>query len=166
MSAAGAWRAGAGCARWTAWDGWRAEIDDADEAALWAAAREGRFVLARCQECAAWNEPGAQRCARCAGMISVEPATGSGVVDSFLVVRPPAVRAFAGRRPSGRRPAVLALVNLEEGIRVAGRLDGLTPAEVTVGQQVQAALDLRPGTGAPTVVFRSPAPAMAAAGAD
>jgi uncharacterized OB-fold protein len=133
--------------------------DRAADEPLWEALREDRFVLARCRECDAWLAPAEQRCERCAGPTAFAPAAGTGVVDSFIVVRHPSMRAFAGRQPYA-----LALVTLDEGIRLAGRLDGLPLADVTVGQPVRAALDLRPGTDVPTVVFRPSATAMAGVG--
>jgi uncharacterized OB-fold protein len=128
------------------------------DAPLWEALRREGFVLRRCRDCRAWLDPVPQRCRHCAGPTVVEPASGAGVVDSFIVVRHPAVPAFAGRRPYA-----LALVTLDEGVRLPGRLDGVRPAEVTIGQPVRAALDLRPGADTPSVVFHPRVPAGAGA---
>ncbi len=116
------------------------------------------FALRRCLDCRAWLDPVPPRCGHCGGQTVVESTSGTGVVDSFIVMRQPPMRAFAGRRPYA-----LALVILDEGLRLPGRLDGIRPAEVTIGQPVRAAFDLRPGTEVPRVVFRPRVPAEIAA---
>ncbi|MCL9798141.1 Zn-ribbon domain-containing OB-fold protein [Frankia sp. AgKG'84/4] len=107
------------------------------------------FALRRCLDCRAWLDPVPPRCGHCGGQTVLESTSGTGVVDSFIVMRQPPMRAFAGRRPYA-----LALVTLDEGLQLPGRLDGIRPAEVTIGQPVRAAFDLRPGAEAPRVVFR------------
>ncbi|MCK9893979.1 OB-fold domain-containing protein [Frankia sp. AgB32] len=116
---------------------------------LWGALGDDEFALRRCLDCRAWLDPVPPRCEHCAGSTVLEPVSGTGVVESFIVMRQPPMRAFAGRRPYA-----LALVTLDEGIRLPGRLEGIRPAEVTIGQPVRAAFDLRPGAEAPRVVFR------------
>ncbi|MCM3883240.1 Zn-ribbon domain-containing OB-fold protein [Frankia sp. R82] len=126
---------------------------------LWAAMRQERFVLSRCERCRAWLEPAPGRpCGFCAGSTVFEAASGAGVVDSFLVMRHPDTPVFTGR-PS----YALALVTLDEGIRLPGRLEGVPVAAVTIGQPVRAALALRPGSAEPRVVFHPRVPAAAGA---
>ncbi|CAJ62248.1 hypothetical protein FRAAL3605 [Frankia alni ACN14a] len=125
---------------------------------LWAALREDRFVLSRCLDCRSWLPPRPERCRHCAGPTDFAPAAGTGVVESYLVIRHPSVPAFAGRPPY-----VLALVTLDEGIRLPGRLDGVAPGEAKVGQPVRAAFHARPGADTPTVLFRPRRPAATGA---
>ncbi|EIV92051.1 Zn-ribbon domain-containing OB-fold protein [Frankia sp. QA3] len=128
--------------------------DDDGTGPLWAALREDRFVLSRCRDCRSWLPPRLERCGHCAGPTAFEPAAGTGVVDSYLVIRHPSVPAFAGRSPY-----VLALVTLDEGVRLPGRLDGVAPAEARIGQPVRAAFHVRPGADTPGVIFRPRQPA-------
>jgi uncharacterized OB-fold protein len=58
-------------------------------------------------------------------------AAGTGVVFSFVVHHHPKV-------PGKRLPFVVALVELDEGVRVLGELIGADPATVTVGMAVRA----------------------------
>ncbi|WP_261557062.1 Zn-ribbon domain-containing OB-fold protein [Frankia tisae] len=132
--------------------------DDDGTGPLWAALREERFVLSRCLDCRSWLPPRLERCRHCAGPTVFEPAGGLGVVDSYLVVRHPSMPAFAGRPPY-----VLALVTLDEGVRLPGRLDGVTPGEARIGQPVRAAFHVRPGADTPSVVFRPRQPAAVGA---
>ncbi|WP_251745537.1 OB-fold domain-containing protein [Frankia sp. AiPs1] len=135
-----------------------AEDDDDGTGPLWAALREDRFVLSRCLDCRSWLPPRPERCRHCAGPTDFAPAAGAGVVESYLVIRHPSVPAFAGRPPY-----VLALVTLAEGVRLAGRLDGVTPGEARTGQPVRAAFHVRPGADTPSVIFRPRRPAGAGA---
>ncbi|WP_261569390.1 Zn-ribbon domain-containing OB-fold protein [Frankia gtarii] len=132
--------------------------DDDGAGPLWAALREERFVLSRCLDCHSWLPPRLERCRHCAGPTAFEPADGLGVVDSYLVIRHPSMPAFAGRPPY-----VLALVTLDEGVRLPGRLDGVAPGEARIGQPVRAAFHVRSGADAPSVVFRPRQPAAAGA---
>lgn len=58
-------------------------------------------------------------------------ASGRGTVFSYVVHHAPKV-------PGRSLPFVVALVELEEGVRMLGELRGVDPAEVTVGMPVEA----------------------------
>jgi uncharacterized OB-fold protein len=58
-------------------------------------------------------------------------ASGKGAVFSFVVHHAPKV-------PGRTLPFVIALVELEEGVRMLGELRGADPATVEVGMPVQA----------------------------
>lgn len=72
------------------------------------------------------------------GDLDAEPdyvvAAGTGTVYSFVVHHHPPV-------PGKRLPFVLALVELDEGVRVLGRLHGAEPDEVHIGLPVEASFD-------------------------
>jgi uncharacterized OB-fold protein len=57
-------------------------------------------------------------------------SAGRGAVYSTTVVHRP-----------GEEPYNVCLVDLDEGVRVMGRVTGLAPGEVTIGLRVQAAID-------------------------
>jgi uncharacterized OB-fold protein len=128
-------------------------VPDIDTAPFWASAREGQLALCRCHECRTWLQPPLERCKRCGGTTAFEPATGAGEIYSFIVIRHPSVPAFAHRLPY-----VVALVDLIEGVRLPGRMVGVEPSDVHVGQSVQAEFETLPGASEPAVVFR-PGPA-------
>ena len=58
-------------------------------------------------------------------------AAGTGTVYSYVVHRAPKV-------PGRRLPFVVALVELDEGIRMLGELRGVDPADVKIGMPVCA----------------------------
>ncbi|MFB7877563.1 bifunctional MaoC family dehydratase N-terminal/OB-fold nucleic acid binding domain-containing protein [Nocardia sp. NPDC056064] len=64
-------------------------------------------------------------------------AAGTGEVFSFVVHHAPKV-------PGRDLPFVVALVELDEGVRMLGELRGIDPAEVTIGTPVRAAFERLP----------------------
>ncbi|EON33401.1 hypothetical protein GTC6_08551 [Gordonia terrae C-6] len=58
-------------------------------------------------------------------------AAGTGVVYSYVVHRAPKV-------PGRRLPFVVALVELDEGVRMLGELRGVEPDDVSIGMRVRA----------------------------
>jgi hypothetical protein len=73
----------------------------------------------------------------------------NGEIYSYIVIRHPSVPAFAHLLPYE-----VALVELAEEVRLPGRLVGIKPAEVRIGQRVMAEFETLPGATAPAVVFR------------
>ncbi|MEV0153757.1 Zn-ribbon domain-containing OB-fold protein [Micromonospora sp. NPDC050686] len=110
---------------------------------------QGRLTVPRCLDCGdAFLYP--RMCCPACGSRSVElaPASGRGVVDSFVVNhRGPA--AFAGEVPY-----VLALVRLEEGPRMTANVIVDDPARVRVDLPVAVTFEQR---GARRVVQFVPA---------
>lgn len=125
-------------------------LPDVDSEPFWAAARDGRLALCRCRDCRGWLQPPLERCRRCGGETGFETASGTGEIYSYIVIRHPSVPAFAHLLPY-----VVALVDLAEGVRMPGRLVGIEPTEVRIGQQVQVDFETLPGATAPAVVFRT-----------
>ena len=64
------------------------------------------------------------------------PAAGTGVVYSFTVVHRPAGPAFADRVPY-----VVALIDLDEGVRMLSTLRIADPARARVGQRVSVTFE-------------------------
>lgn len=69
------------------------------------------------------------------------PASGSGTVYSATVIR---------RRPPEADYGVV-LVDLDEGVRMMSRVEGVDPGAVTIGMRVRARIAVE--TGGPVVVF-------------
>ena len=122
---------------------------DVDSEGFWRAAREGRVALCRCRECRRWIQPPLERCPSCAGQTAFEDAAGTGEIYSFIVVHHPSVPAFAADLPY-----VIALVSLDEGVRLPGRLLDERGAGVQVGQRVRAEIIDVPGANERVVAFR------------
>jgi uncharacterized protein len=95
-------------------------LADEHSAAYWDAARDGRLLVQRCGRCGTHQFYPRRHCAAC---LAPEPdwveATGRGRLHTFSVVRRSANPEFAGDCPY-----VFAIVELEEGVRLATRIVG------------------------------------------
>lgn len=88
----------------------------------------GRLIGARCPACGAHFFPRRELCSRCLGHLEPVALSGRGTVHTFTVIHqaPPGFEA----------PYVLAYVDLPEGVRVLGQLEG----EPAIGAQVELVL--------------------------
>lgn len=92
---------------------------DVDSEPFWAALDEKRLLLQSCVECARLRFPAMPHCPHCASPRSEwRELSGRGTVYSWIVVRQAFWPQFAGEVPYA-----LVTVDLEEGVRVVGRMD-------------------------------------------
>jgi uncharacterized OB-fold protein len=127
---------------------------DADSAPFWAAAREHRLVVQRCDDCGAYRFPPRPVCDHChSTKASFQPVSGRGRVVSWVVTHQKFHPAFAARVPY-----VVLLVELAEqvGLFMYGNPRPAS-APVTAGMQVQATFE--PISEDYTLVQWEPAPA-------
>jgi uncharacterized protein len=102
-----------------------------DTAFFWAGAREGELRIQCCAECGALRHPPGPMCPRChATKRDHVTASGRGTVHSYVVHHHPPV-------PGTSPPYVVALVDLEEGVRMIGNLLGCAPEDAYVGMPVE-----------------------------
>ena len=116
---------------------------------------EGRFLIQRCAACSRHVYFPRELCPHCGALAPalVAPA-GSGTVAAVTTLH---------RKPELGGNYHVCLVDLDEGVRLMSRVEGLAPAAVMIGLRVQARVQLTAGKG--LVVFDplAPAPAVAAA---
>jgi uncharacterized OB-fold protein len=106
-----------------------------DTEAYWAACRDGKLVVPKCGACGHRFLPPACLCPRCLSTrVSYEKVSGKGRVHSFIVVHRPQHPAFFPDAPYN-----VAIVELEEGPRMHGRIIDLDNAAITVGMPVEVA---------------------------
>lgn len=110
-----------------------APLPEPEAAEYWAAARQGRLVVQRCQECGHHQLYARHRCLVCRGPVSWVTASGRGTVYSYTVIRQQHARPFREWIPY-----VVALVDLEEGPRLMTNVVGCDPDDVHVGMAVRA----------------------------
>jgi uncharacterized protein len=84
----------------------------------WDAAREGRLVTQRCQQCGRLRHP-----------------EGNGVVYSYAILHHP-------QNPAFEYPVLAALIDLDEGVRVLSNLVDVDPRDIVIGMPVT--VDFRP----------------------
>ena len=107
-------------------------VADDDTRAFWDAAREQRLVVQHCATCRRWIWQPRPLCPSCHTPDPPwEEVSGAGRVLSWTVVHPPVLRAWANDVPF----AVL-LVELDEGVRMVGRLVDADHEELQMGQRV------------------------------
>ncbi len=105
-------------------------ITDAAEP-FWAATRDERLVLPWCTACERPVWYPREVCPDCLdSALEWRPATGRGVVYACTVVHRPQV-------PALDPPYVVALVELDEGVRLMSNVVGRPPEQVAVGDRVQ-----------------------------
>lgn len=106
---------------------------DADSVPFWQGLNEGKLIIQRCQSCGKAQHYLRSMCKHCwSRQLTLEEATGIGVVHSFTVVHQvghPVLKKDA--------PFALLLVDLDEGPRVLSRYDG-DPESVSIGDRVRA----------------------------
>jgi uncharacterized protein len=102
-----------------------------DTAFFWAGTAAGELRIQRCGGCGALRHPPGPMCPHCNG---TEPthvvASGLGEVYSYVVHHHPPV-------PGHTLPFVVALVELEEGVRLLAELVDVAPDDVRVGLPVR-----------------------------
>ncbi len=102
---------------------------------FWDATRERRLMLQWCYACEAAIHYPREACPRCFGSaLGWRESTGSGVVYAATVMHQAVHPAFADRVPY-----VVALVELDEGVRLLTNVVGCAPADVRVGRSVRLA---------------------------
>ena len=111
----------------------------ADSAPFWEATRTGVLLVQWCTECDRGIFYPRAFCPSC-GMTAADgqgltwrQASGRASVYSFTIEHNPAA---SGATFSGGQPYVVALVELDEGVRMLTNIVGCDPAEVTIGQAV------------------------------
>lgn len=96
---------------------------------FWAGCAQERMVVPRCGDCRRFHFYPRRFCPYCdSGDIEWREASGAGTVYSFAVVQKPIEKAF-----SSLVPYVIAIVELEEGIRMLSHVVDVSPADMTCG---------------------------------
>jgi hypothetical protein len=110
-----------------------APVITAENAFFWEAAARGELVAQRCGACAALHHPPRPMCPRCHDTRrEVARLSGRGVVYSWIVPRSPAPIGFA-------EPPVVALIDLDEGLRLVSNVVGVAPEAMRNGLRVEVA---------------------------
>jgi uncharacterized OB-fold protein len=101
----------------------------------WEATRERRLVLQWCRPCDRAIFFPREACPSCLGTdLEYRPASGQGTVHALSTQPSPANPTMAGREPY-----VVALVDLDEGVRMMTNLVGADAGSFAVGDRVQVA---------------------------
>lgn len=98
---------------------------------FWNGLRENRLLIQRCGGCGRLRHPPRPMCPHCRSLQwdTIE-SSGRGSVYSYVMPHEP-------KFPFFNYPYVVALVELEEGVRLVSNLTGIDPSEVTPGLPVE-----------------------------
>ena len=108
-----------------------------DTAEFWAAAREHRFVIQRCNSCGEHQFYPRGVCSHClSSELEWREASGNGTIYSYSVNHRAPHPGFADDLPF-----VLAIVELEEGPRMMTNIVVSDPDSVTIGMAVTVTFD-------------------------
>ena len=113
-------------------------VPDADSRRFWEGCREHRLQIERCADCKTARFPPAALCPHCRSSRSEwVTASGRGTVFSWIVVRHPVPKDMY----AGEVPYVVALVELEEGVRMPTNIVGCEPDAIRAGMPVEVVFE-------------------------
>ena len=105
---------------------------------------EGEILLPKCDDCRAYHFFPRVLCPHCHGTaISWKQAGGKGRVHTTTVVR---------RKPERGGDYNVCVVELDEGVRMMSRVEGIAPGEVVIDMPVTAFVG--EAEGVPAVLFK------------
>ncbi|OBH17618.1 Zn-ribbon domain-containing OB-fold protein [Mycobacterium sp. E3247] len=98
---------------------------------FWNGLRDNTLLIQRCGGCGRLRHPPRPMCPHCRSLDwdTVE-SSGRGTVYSYVMPHEP-------KFPFFEYPYVVALVELEEGVRLVSNLTGIDPADVRTGMPVE-----------------------------
>lgn len=117
-------------------------VPDADSAPYWLGANEGRFMFQRCAACGNAQFYPRSLCSHCqARELAWEQSKGRGKIASFSVVHRAPIPAF-----KADSPYVVALIDMDEGVRFMCNVVSCDPLSVRIGNAVRVVYETRPGS--------------------
>ena len=112
---------------------------------FWEAAKEKRLLLPRCNHCGHFFFPPSQRCRLCLSPDAAwAESKGTGRIYSFVVYHRPYHPAF-----EADVPYIVAIVELDEGVRLLSNIVGSPPESVRCDARVRVTFEERDGTSIP-----------------
>jgi len=117
--------------------GMPAPVPDLDTQPFWDGCEQERFLVPTCGSCGARRWPPGPMCPVCRSTATEWlESSGRGSVYSFLVVHHPVNPVLLDQVPY-----VVAMIELEEGIRVVGNVEDCDPDSVHTGMQVEVVFE-------------------------
>ncbi len=113
-------------------------VPDPDTQPFWEGCQQGKLLLQRCDACSRFRFPPGETCPNCGSdRASWVGSSGRGRVFSWIVVVHPVPREIY----AADVPYVVALVDLEEGVRMATNIIGCQPGSIVADMPVQVAFE-------------------------
>lgn len=106
-------------------------------APFWNSLKEGRLSIPQCRSCGHWIFFPRRHCDKCWSQdLEWKEVKGTGTLYTFTLTRVPTLPDFADEMPQK-----LAVIELDEGVRINTTLIGLEEAEIVVGMRVKPVFD-------------------------
>jgi uncharacterized OB-fold protein/acyl dehydratase len=108
---------------------------NADTAFFWEGLRSGKLLIQRCAACGTLRHPPQPMCASCRSLDwDTLESVGAGEVYSFTVHHHPPMPGF-------QMPYIVALIALDEGVRLLANVVEVAPDDVKIGMRVRARIE-------------------------
>jgi len=115
------------------------------DAFFWEGVAHERLLVQRCAGCQRLLHPPQPMCPHCASLERViEEAPSRGTVYSWLLSHHP-----SGDDPEPRIVAVVELIGGDEPLRIVSNLQGISPADVVTGIEVELCFEVVDGVALP-----------------
>ena len=102
-------------------------------APFWEGLKDGVFRLQKCADCGAWVFYPRNRCSNClSDALSWHAVSGTGTLYTYTIARQPTSPHFAKEVPQR-----LAIVELDEGVRVTTTLVDVADDDIRIGMRVE-----------------------------
>ncbi|MCL5041329.1 MAG: OB-fold domain-containing protein [Gammaproteobacteria bacterium] len=102
-------------------------------APFWDGLKQGKILLQQCNSCQQWTFYPRRHCSHCLSHdLSWQEVSGQGTLYTYTVARVPTLPEFAGAELQ-----ILAVVDLEQGVRINTTLIGLEPDQIKIGMPVK-----------------------------
>jgi uncharacterized OB-fold protein len=99
---------------------------------FWSGLKDQKLLIQRCSDCQTLRVPPRPMCGRCQSLQwDCVESTGRGTVRSYVMPKYPPL-------PFLEYPYIVALIDLEEGVRIVSNLCDVAPEAVTNGMAVEA----------------------------
>ena len=106
-------------------------------APFWDGLRDERVMIQRCADCGTWVFYPRSNCSNCLGPnLNWHEVSGEGKIHTFTVTRQPTSPHFADEVPQ-----LIAMIELNEGVRLTTTLVENDPDQIAVGAAVKPVFD-------------------------
>jgi|SRR5579859_2789095 len=113
-----------------------------DQDFFWTGVEAGKLLIQQCSSCGQLRQPPGPMCPHCQSLHwTPHESRGRGALRAWIVSKHPT-------KPD-ENPRVVALIELEEGVRMISNLQGIDAADARLGMQVELFFANVAGTNLP-----------------
>ena len=106
---------------------------------VWDGLKERVVRLQQCEDCSSWIFYPRTHCSNCLSPhLTWKTVAGTGVLYTYTVTHQPTAPHFQDEVPQ-----LLAVVELDEGVRLTSTLSGIKPEDVVIGMRLKPYFDER-----------------------